>query len=237
MLEEEQSSFKPHYLTIPEIWEMYRQQDKPLNADTILATLEPLTGTSFLQHATEILRSLTNYRDPQYKPLHTLDLFLIFYGAFDETFKSNDDQQQEDAITCLYLLSGFSVPLDSVYKMKWMEPDELLAREFRSDDLYYDLEKKYVAGTHRAIQFRFYKAGIHRHTVSVSMIAYNDEKRGLQMFTQLSEGNMTHRFFSDVDRPPLPCIDRRQTSFLRTSPLLYISPQFSIEKAQPRPKT
>src|SRR5438552_2734262 len=128
MVEEEQTSFKPHYLTISEIRQMYRQQDTLLNADTILATLEPLTGTSFLQHATEI----------------------------------------------------------------------------------------------------------HRHTVSVSMIAYNDEKRGLQMFTQLSEGNKPHRFFSDVNRPPLPFIDPRQTSFLRTSPLLYISPQFSLEKAQPR---
>jgi hypothetical protein len=235
MLEEEQSSFKPRYVTIAEVREMYQQKDTPLNADTILATLEPLAGTSFLKHATEILGTLITYRKAQYKPIQALDLFLIFYGAFDDTFKSNNDQQQEDAITCLYLLSGFRVPLDSVYTMKWMQPDELLAREFRSDDLYYDLEKKHVAGTHRAIQFRFYKAGIHRHTVSVSMIAYNDEKRGLKMFTQLSEGNKPHRFISDLDRPPLPFIDPRQTSFLRTSPLLYISPQFSLEKAQPKP--
>jgi hypothetical protein len=84
MAEEERSSFQPRYVTISEVREMYRLKDTPLNADTILATLETLAGTSFLQHATEILRSLTNYRDPQYKPLHALDLFLIFFGVFDD---------------------------------------------------------------------------------------------------------------------------------------------------------
>lgn len=225
---EQREGFQPRYLTIPEIWEMYREQDKPLNADTILSLLEPLAGTSFLQHATDILDSLT-----ERQPVHALDLALIFYGAFDDTAKSRDDHQQEAAITCLYHLSGFSVPLDAVYTMKYMEPDELLAREFRSDFLYHDLEKQHLAGAHRAIQFRCYKAGTHRQTFSVSMVEYQDDNREMHMFTQLSEGNHPHRFFGDDNSVPLPFLDPRQSSFLRTSPLLFISPHFSFEQAQP----
>lgn len=229
MFAEERYGFQPHYLTIPDVWELYERKDTSLTADTILATLTPLAGTSFLKHATEVIGSLT-----ERQPIRALDLALIFYGAFADTLKSTDDQQQEDAIICLYHLAGFSVPLDAVHTMKYMEPDELLAREFRSDFLYHDVDKQQVAGTHRAIQFRFYKAGVHRHTLSVSMVEYQDDQRKMHIFTQLSEGNKPHRFFSDVEQPPVPFVDPRQTSFLRTSPLLYISPRFSIEQAQPQ---
>jgi hypothetical protein len=232
MFSEERYRFQPHYVTISDVWEMYERKDTPLNADTILAILAPLAGTSFLKHATEILGSLT-----ERQPIHALDLALMFYGAFADTLKSTDDKQQEDAIICLYHLAGFSVPLDAVHTMKYMEPDELLAREYRSDFLYDNLDKQHLAGTHRAIQFRFYKAGVYRHMLSVSMIEYQEEDRRLRIFTQLSEGMKPHRFFSDVEQPPLPFVDPRQTSFLRTSPLLFIGQQFSFEKAQPRSRS
>ncbi len=88
--------------------------------------------------------------------------------------------------------------------MKCMESDELLASEFRSDFLYHDPKKKHPTGEHIAAQFRFYKAGIHRHTVSVSMFVYSDENQRYHLLTQLSEGNLPHQFFSDADCPPLP---------------------------------
>jgi hypothetical protein len=59
MFAEERYRFQPHYLNIPDVWELYERKETPLHADTFLATLAPLAGTSFLKYATEILGSLT----------------------------------------------------------------------------------------------------------------------------------------------------------------------------------
>jgi hypothetical protein len=232
MAQEEQHVFQPRYLTIAEVWELYQQHDQPLNADTIRATLEPLAGTSFLTHATEILH-ITKPGEP----IHALDLYLIFNGAFDDLEACTTGTQAVDAAACLYALSSFRVPLEMIHTMKWMAADELLAREQRCDYLYYDPDKTRPAGWHTATQFRFYKAGTHRRTLSVSQIEYQDETGTFHSFTQLSEGILTKSFFSDAHRPPLPFVDPRQSRFFYTLPLVCISPQFSIAEAQPRPRS
>jgi hypothetical protein len=197
----DQPSFRPSYLSIAEIQQMYQQRNRPLNADTILATLKPLAGTSFLRHATEVLQ----LKQPG-EPLQADDFFLIFYGALDDTTQCRDPQMRNAAEATLSRLAGFRVPENMIHLMRWMEQDELMAQEMRSDYLYHDPKHKQLAGIHVARQLRFYKAETPLQTLLVSQLQYMDTE-GFHLFTQLAEGALPHTSFTDKKRSPLPFLD------------------------------
>jgi hypothetical protein len=219
-------SLTQRYLTIPEIREMYQHNDQPLNPGTIRAVLEPLAGTSFLRRALDELSSTE-------KTLTANDLFLLYDDAFSSNVKCRDAQTRKDAVTSLALLSGCRVRPSCVSIMQWMEPDELLFREYRNDALYYDTQKTLPAGNHSAAQFHFYQAGVYLHTLAVSTIGYYDDEHRWQMYCQLSEGVLPHQRFSDANKPGLPFLDPRQSAFIRSSPRLLIGSTFSFAAVNP----
>src|SRR5712691_9940956 len=116
MKSDEREPLKPRYLTIPELFEKYRREDRPLNREMILSTLMPLAGSSFLRRATEGLAE----RLTETNELHALDLYQVFLG---DVAHCEDSTRQEEAAICLYHLSGSSVPLDDVYTMAGMDAD------------------------------------------------------------------------------------------------------------------
>ena len=228
MVEEEHTSFQPHYLTISEIRQMYREKDKPLNADTILATLAPLAGTSFFKRMMQELAEIIPVRPPT-----ALDLYGALYHRVIDTWVWKDAQRIDEATRCTFQLSGLNVPSENVYATEWIEPDELMLREYRRDWLYHDYNHRHNAASHRASQFHFYKRGSLRGVLSFSLLDYED----LRFFHHaiLEEGVLAHTFFTDKKRSPIPSLDPRQFLFQTSLPLVYVSPQFSLEKAQPKP--
>jgi hypothetical protein len=226
MGEEERSSFHPCYLTIAEVRKMYQQKDTPLNADTILATLEPLAGTSFFKRLMQALAETIPVKQPD-----ALDLYGALYYRVLDTWK--DPKRIDEATRCMFQLSGLSVPFENVYPMDWIEEDELMFREYRRDWLYHDYEHRHYAGSHRTSQFRFYQRGSLRGVLSFSLHDYEDLH--FSHHATLAEGVLDHAFFSDRKRRPLLSLDPRQSLFITSLPLVYVSPQFSLEKAQPRP--
>src|SRR5260370_16390900 len=97
MAEEERSSFKPHYLTISEVRQMYREKDTPLNADTILATLEPLAGTSFFKRMMQELAEIIPVRPPT-----ALDLYGALYHRVIDTWFWKDAQRIDEPTKCTF---------------------------------------------------------------------------------------------------------------------------------------
>ncbi len=188
MVEEEQTSFKPHYLTISEIRQMYREKDTPLNADTILVTLEPLAGTSFFKRLMQELAEIIPVRPPI-----ALDLYGALYHRVLDSWIWKDSKRIDGATRCTFQLSGVHVPSENVYATAWIEP------------------------------------------LSFSLLDYED----LRFFHHaiLGEGVLDHTFFTDKKRSPIPSLDPRQFLFQTCLPLVYVSPQFSLEKAQPRPRS
>jgi hypothetical protein len=228
MFDEERPVFQPRYITIPEVWELYREQDKPLNADTILATLEPLAGTSFFQRLMQALSEAIPVKQPD-----ALDLYVAFYYRVLDAWQ--DPQRTDEAIRCVAQLSGFRVPRENVYAMDYLEADELLLREYRRDWLYYDYDHSHYAGSHRASQFWMYKRGDLRSILTFSLVDYEEPPLSHRFFHHaiLAEGTLDHAFFTDKTRRPMLSLDPRQSLFRTSLPLLYISPQFSIEEVQP----
>ncbi len=229
MSQEEQSLYHPEYLTIAEIREMYQHKDKPLNDATIRATLKPLAGTSFYKATAELAAILAS------KEARVSDLLMSIYGDKADWPSLEDTHLREQAETALNLLSGFSVPLENVFAMQWMEEDELMQYEYRSDILYHDPEHIQVAGKHSAAQLWFYKRGRYLQTISVSSLEY-EEKQERYVYPILSEGLLPHRYFSNVNKPPLPFLDPRQSSFVKAFSVLWISPHFSFDAARPQPQ-
>ncbi|SRR6266571_1159513 len=228
MSDEERSVFKPHYLTIPEVWELYRERDKPLSADTIVALLEPLAGTSFFNRLKQAITDTIPFKQPG-----ALDLYSALYHRVIDAY--NDPKRIAEATACLLQLSGCSVPYEHVYAMDYLDTDELLFREYRRDWLYHDYGHTQYAGSHRASQFWMYKRGSLRGVLSFSLVDY-EEPLSHQNFhhASLAEGVVDHAFFADKERRPIPSLDPRQSLFRTGLPLVYISPQFAIEQAQPQ---
>ncbi len=79
MKSDEREQLKRRHFTIPELWEKYQREDRPLDAEMILATLEPLSGTSFFQRATQALKDILPVRPP-----HALDVYGAFHGLLME---------------------------------------------------------------------------------------------------------------------------------------------------------
>src|SRR6266702_1896095 len=138
------------------------------------------------------------------------------------------------AARCLLQLLGCSVPYENVYAMDYLDADELLFREYRRDWFYHDYEHTHYACSHRASQFWMYKRGSLRGVISFSLVDYEEPQLSHHNFhhARLAEGVLDHAFFSDKQRRPILSLDPRQSLFRTSLPLVYISPQFSIEQAQ-----
>jgi hypothetical protein len=228
MFDEERPVFQPRSKTIPEVWELYREQDKPLNTDTILATLEPLAGTSFFKRLMQALSEAIPVKRPA-----ALDLYGAFYYRVLDAW--HDPQRTDEAVRYVAQLSGCSVPRENVYAMDYLEADELLLREYRRDWLYHDYDHSHYAGSLRASQFWLYKGGALRGTIGFSLVDYEEPAYSHNFFHHaiLAEGMLDHSFFTDRTRRPIPALDPRQSLFRTSLPLVYISPHFSLERAQP----
>jgi hypothetical protein len=179
MFDEERPVFQPRSKTIPEVWELYREQDKPLNTDTILATLEPLAGTSFFKRLMQALSEAIPVKRPA-----ALDLYGAFYYRVLDAW--HDPQRTDEAVRYVAQLSGCSVPRENVYAMDYLEADELLLREYRRDWLYHDYDHSHYAGSLRASQFWLYKGGALRGTIGFSLVDYEEPAYSHNFFTTRS---------------------------------------------------
>jgi hypothetical protein len=227
MNDDEKEYFQPTYLTISDIWGMYRRAaDRPLDEGMIQATLTPLAGTSFFKRITEALAELPD-RQPS-----AIDLYSPLYGL---VFEWNDDPKRtNEAARCLFHLTGRNIPLDNVHGLRWMEADELLFWEHRHDWLYHDYERSRVAGSHTASQLRFYKSGTLRGIIPFSILDYEEPEQPFRYFhhVTIAEGIIDHTFFNDQKQRPFLSLDPRQSLFRTSLPSVYISPDFSFDKAR-----
>lgn len=222
----EERDFPRRYLTIGEIWEMYRRQDKPLPAEAIPVILSPFSSTSYMKRANAMLRDVLPSRLPT-----ALDLYGAFHGLELSWY---DEPLQEQAQQVVTSLTGWPVQTNDVYGMRWMEPDEVIVREFRRDYLYYDSEQLIFAGSHRAAQYWVYKAGTLQGILPFSMIDYERERQGvidITHYSHLAEGILDHAFFTDRERQALLFLDPRHQRYRKATTLIYISPNFSYEAA------
>src|SRR5947209_4712252 len=107
----EQEQYSPRYLIIGQTIAHYQLADDPLTGETILAVLEPLTGSSFLGIATsELIASIQ-----EGKRLHAEDLYLSFFGRQLHMINPIIDSPiQGDAIMVLQSQTSQFVAIDRV---------------------------------------------------------------------------------------------------------------------------
>lgn len=225
---EEREGFHSRYLSIPDIWEMYRRAaDRPLEEAMIRATLQSLAGTSFFKRITESLQQV-----PERQP-HAIDIYSPLYGL---VFDWQDESKRiDEAVRCLFQLTGCSIPPENVHGLRWMEADELLFWEHRHDWLYHDYEHAHIAGSHTTSQLWFYKSGTLRSTIPFDIFDYEEPNMPFGYFhhVTIAEGILDHSYFNDQKQRPFLALHPRQSLFRTSLPSVYISPHFSFDKTLP----
>ena len=226
----EQERFAPRYLTIGQTVAHYQLADNPLDGEVILAVLEPLIGTSFLGIAANDV--MTRIREG--RRIHARDLYLSFFGS--QVQKINpiiDNPIQGDAIIALQSQTSSPIAIDRVLTYDDLREDELMLHHARWDAMYfeYDTEHEQKAFTHAALQWSFYKGGKFLHAIPLTRISIES---GLttKAYSHLSEGMHEPPFFVDPSRKPLPYLHPQQQEMMRVYRMLYISPQFSFDRAR-----
>jgi hypothetical protein len=226
----EQERFSPHFLTIGQTIARYQLVDEPLSGDTILSVLEPLTGSSFLGIATnEVITSILDRRR-----IHAEDLYLSFFGR--QLQKINPVTEYPtvgNAIIALQSQTSSHIAIDRVPTYDDLREDELMLHQARWDDIYFDYDKEHEqkAFTHTALQWSFYKAGSYVHSIPLTRIRI-DKGLTTKAYSHMPEGIHEHPFFVNPLRKPLPYLHPEQQEMMRVYRMLYISPQFSFDKAR-----
>ncbi len=225
----EQERFAPRYLTIGQTVAHYQLADEQLAGEVILTVLEPLIGTSFLGIAAKEL--MTNIRNGI--RIHAEDLYLSFFGS--QIHKINPITEYPtvgNAIIALQSQSSSPIAIDRVLTFDDLREDELMLHQARWDDIYfeYDTEHEQKAFTHSALQWNFYKGGKFLHAIPLTRIRI-DKGLTTKAYSHLPEGIHEHPFFVNPLRKPLPYLHPDQQEMVRVYRMLYISPQFSFDKA------
>jgi hypothetical protein len=226
----EQERFAPRYLTIGQTVAHYQLADEQLAGEVILTVLEPLIGTSFLGIAAQEL--MTGIRDG--RRIHAEDLYLSFFGRHLHKINPVTDYPTEgNAIIALQLQSSSPIAIDRVLTYDDLREDELMLHQARWDDIYFEHDKEHEqkAFSHTALQWNFYKRGKFLHAIPLTRIRI-DKGLTTKAYSHLSEGIHEHTFFVDPKRTPLPYLHSDQQEMVRVYRMLYISPQFSFNKAR-----
>jgi hypothetical protein len=226
----EQEEFAPRYLTIGQTVAHYQLADEPLAGEVILTVLEPLIGTSFLGIAAQEL--MTGILDG--RRIHAEDPYLSFFGRQLQKINPVTDYPTEgNAISALQSQSSSPIAIDRVLTYDGLREDELMLHQARWDDVYFDYDKEHEqkAFTHTALQWNFYKGGKFLHSIPLTRIRI-DNSLTTKAYSHISEGIHEHPFFVDPRRKPLPYLHPEQQEMVRVYRMLYISPQFSFDKAR-----
>lgn len=226
----EQERFAPRYLTIGQTVARYQLADTPLAGKVILTVLEPLIGTSFLGIATQEI--ITGIREG--RRIHAEDLYLSFFGRTIHTINPVTDYPTEgSAIIALQSQSSYPIAIDTVLTHDSLRDDELMLHQARWDDIYFDYDKEHEqkAFTHVALQWNFYKGGKFLHAIPLTRIRI-DTSLTTRAFSHFPDGYQESPFFVDPRRKPLPYLHPEQQEYVRCYRMLYISPQFSFDKAR-----
>jgi hypothetical protein len=146
-------------LRASDIIDYYIREDKPIEGLTLYHLLEPLSGTSFMQRATQQLRlhkaERKNHTDTGVYPN---DLFLVFFGSSypNQVERCTDSTRQDEATIALHSLSTYAIGLDTIFTLNWLQKDEMMLLQGRWDHVYHDTERTRKAFTHNAAQWDYY---------------------------------------------------------------------------------
>lgn len=235
MAYEEREEFPPDYLTVEQIIALYRKEDRPLSRETILASLEPLAGTSFLAIAiAELRRDILERRPAHQEGIRANDLYSAFFGSsiHEPPGEQLNLKRQIAAIIALHSLSAFAVGLNAIYEFSWLKAGEMMLHESRWDDIYADKERTQKVFTQNVSQWRFYKDGHYLHALANSRISYFDSQGQFHFYSFLPEGVYYNRFFVDGRRRAIASLHPEQQEFHHGYRMLYISSNFSFEQAR-----
>lgn len=231
---QEFGSPQPPY-TVYDIVQAYIRAEKPLDGLLLFHLLEPLAGTSFLTTATQGLRlHIAEKRFESEKRLYPNDLFRVFYGPdyHEQVERVQDGTRLDEATIALHSLSTHAIGLDQIKTLPWLEEDEMMLRQARSDFIYHDRTRTQSAFTHIASQWQFYKRGSHLLTIPESRISYQDEAGTYYKHAIMPDGFQDSRFFLDGRQRAYIALPLEQQEFKKGHRMLFISPRFSFDAAR-----